>query len=118
MIRVHVAITAVLFLVFAGFSPDSVWAQTTGQAPAAFEKALKPAESAKPQEEGPKPVGEIKAITGVASLTSAKGESRFASEGSKLYVGDVVSTQKSSSAVLKFIDQTQVALRHLSRFVV
>lgn len=84
-----------------------------GQVPSAFAGAV-----SEGQEKKEEPVGHIKAITGVVSLKSAAGRSKFASEGTKLYVGDIVNTQKGSTAVLKFIDNTQVALRPSTRFVV
>lgn len=90
-----------------GVLPQSI------QTPSAFAKVVE-------SEEAPKAdsVGFIKAITGVVSIRSADGRSKFASEGSKLFVGDVVNTEKGSTAVLKFVDNTQVALRPSTRFVV
>ncbi|HEY1058418.1 MAG TPA: FecR family protein [Limnobacter sp.] len=63
-------------------------------------------------------VGTIKVVTGLVNLQSAAGKSRFAAAGSALYKGDVINTQAKSTAVLEFIDSTQVALRPGSRFVV
>ncbi|MCQ8896283.1 FecR domain-containing protein [Limnobacter humi] len=63
-------------------------------------------------------VGTIKVVTGLVNLQSAAGKSRFAAAGSALYKGDIINTQAKSTAVLEFIDSTQVALRPGSRFVV
>lgn len=97
-----------------------------GVAPAAHGQAalelLKPgvnkATEGAQQAQAEKSVGQIRAITGLISLKSAEGKIRFASTGSKLYVGDVVTTEKKSTAVLEFVDTTQVALRPETRFVV
>lgn len=77
----------------------------------------KSADSAQ-QPQADKSVGQIRAITGLISLKNAEGKIRFASTGSKLYVGDVVNTEKKSTAVLEFVDTTQIALRPETRFVV
>lgn len=94
--------TAALALsVLAGFHSPSVLAQTA--AVTADQK---------------KTVGTIKSISGLVSLKSAEGKDKFASIGTKLLVGDVINTHKNSSAMLEFIDTTQVALRANSQFVV
>lgn len=90
-------------------SPAAVWAQTKSPFPA---DAPVNASSSK------KVVGEIKSITGLVSLQSAEGKSKFASAGTKLNVGDVINTQKKSGAVLVFVDTTQIALRPSTQFVV
>jgi hypothetical protein len=64
------------------------------------------------------PVGTIKVVTGLVNLQTAEGKNKFASVGTKLNVGDIINTQSKSTAVLEFIDTTQVALRPDSRFVV
>lgn len=63
-------------------------------------------------------VGSIKVVTGLVNIQTAEGKNKFASAGTKLNVGDVINTQAKSTAVLEFIDTTQVALRPGSRFVV
>lgn len=63
-------------------------------------------------------VGTIKTITGLVNLQTAEGKNKFANAGTKLNVGDVINTQAKSTAVLEFIDTTQVALRPNTRFVV
>lgn len=62
--------------------------------------------------------GTIKVVTGLVNLKSADGKQRFASAGTRLYTGDVINTQAKSTAVLEFVDTTQVALRPTSTFVV
>lgn len=63
-------------------------------------------------------VGTIKVITGLVNLQTADGKNKFANAGTKLNVGDVINTQAKSTAVLEFVDTTQVALRPNTRFVV
>lgn len=63
-------------------------------------------------------VGTIKVVTGLVNLQTEDGKNRFASAGTKLFKGDVINTQAKSTAMLEFIDTTQVALRPNSRFVV
>jgi len=63
-------------------------------------------------------VGSIKAVTGLVNLQTAEGKNKFAGAGTKLNVGDVINTQAKSTAVLEFVDTTQVALRPNTRFVV
>ncbi|HEX4916671.1 MAG TPA: FecR domain-containing protein [Limnobacter sp.] len=63
-------------------------------------------------------VGSIKAITGLVNIQTAQGKNKFANAGTKLNVGDVINTQGKSTAVLEFVDTTQVALRPNTRFVV
>lgn len=63
-------------------------------------------------------VGSIKVVTGLVNLQTAEGKNKFASAGTKLNVGDVINTQAKSTAVLEFVDTTQVALRPNTRFVV
>ena len=66
----------------------------------------------------PTAVGEIRTVSGIVSLKTAEGKNRFIAEGSKLFVGDVLTTEKESTAVLYFLDTSQVALRPSTRFVV
>lgn len=116
MVRLNYTAALALIPMFIGgvvFSLPGVSIAQSGQVPAAFANAVSEGEKEKVE-----PVGQIKALTGVVSLRSAAGRSKFASEGTKLYVGDIVNTQKGSTAVLKFIDGTQVALRPSTRFVV
>lgn len=80
------------------------------QTPTVLEKAQETSEI--------KEVGSIRNLTGLVSLQSAEGKNRFANVGSKLYVGDIINTQKKSTAVLTFVDNTQVALRPSTQFVV
>jgi hypothetical protein len=54
----------------------------------------------------------------LVNLQTAEGKNKFASAGTKLNVGDVINTQAKSTAMLEFIDTTQVALRPNTRFVV
>ncbi len=63
-------------------------------------------------------VGSIKVVTGLVNLQTAEGKNKFAGAGTKLNVGDVINTQSKSTAVLEFVDTTQVALRPNTRFVV
>jgi len=63
-------------------------------------------------------VCEIKSITVIVTLKTAEGKNRFIAEGSKLFVGDTITTEKESTAVLTFVDTSQVALRPSTRFVV
>lgn len=108
------------------FLAIAVGALATGLTPVAHGQAaldlLKPgvnkAAGDTPQAQAEKSVGQIRAITGLISLKNAEGKIRFASTGSKLYVGDVVTTEKKSTAVLEFVDTTQIALRPETRFVV
>jgi hypothetical protein len=65
-----------------------------------------------------KVVGSIKTVTGLVNVQGTDSKIRFAAAAGKLYVGDVVNTQKNSTAVLEFIDTTQIALRPASRFEV
>lgn len=95
---------AFLFWAMAGVA----FAQT--QTPTALEKTEETSEI--------KVVGSIRNLTGLVSLQSAEGKNRFANVGSKLYVGDIINTQKKSTAVLTFVDNTQVALRPSTQFVV
>ena len=60
-------------------------------------------------------VGSIKVVTGLVNLQTAEGKNKFASAGTKLNVGDVINTQAKSTAVLEFVDTTQVALRPKDR---
>ncbi len=86
-------------------------------------QSLKPADLTAPvgavsSESKQKVVGRIKAVTGLVNLQTAQGKNRFASVGTALNVGDVINTQAKSTAVLEFIDTTQIALRANTRFVV
>lgn len=90
-------------------APSTLWAQT---------KSPFPQDASANSSSTKKVVGEIKSITGLVSLQSAEGKSKFASAGTKLNVGDVINTQKKSGAVLIFVDTTQIALRPSTQFVV
>ena len=86
-------------------------------------QSLKPADLAAPvgassSESQQKMVGRIKVVTGLVNLQTAQGKNKFASVGTALNVGDVINTQAKSTAVLEFIDTTQIALRANTRFVV
>jgi hypothetical protein len=69
-------------------------------------------------QQGQSGVGTIKAVTGLVNLQTAEGKTKFAGAGTRLNVGDVINTQAKSTAVLEFVDTTQVALRPGTRFVV
>ncbi|MDX1669621.1 MAG: FecR domain-containing protein, partial [Limnobacter sp.] len=87
----------------------SAWAQN--QAPTALKAvAEQPTEA--------KQVGTIRNFTGLVNLQSADGKNRFANVGTHLLVGDIINTQKNSTAMLEFVDNTQVALRPSTQFVV
>ena len=81
-------------------------------------KDLAPANAQSSSEVAKPVVGSIKTITGLVNLQTAEGKNKFASAGTKLNVGDVINTQAKSTAVLEFVDTTQVALRPNTRFVV
>lgn len=83
--------------------------QTRDLLPATAETASQPVKAV---------VGTIKVVTGLVNLQTAEGKNKFASAGTKLNVGDVINTQAKSTAVLEFVDTTQVALRPGTRFVV
>ncbi len=85
--------------------------------------ALAQSQSANPlreasSESSEKSVGSIRNFTGLVSLQSAEGKNKIANVGTRLFVGDIINTQKDSTVVLVFVDKTQVALRPKTRFVV
>lgn len=81
-------------------------------------KDLVPAVAQSASQPGKAVVGTIKVVTGLVNLQTAQGKNKFAGVGTKLNVGDVINTQAKSTAVLEFVDTTQVALRPDTRFVV
>ncbi|MDH4395409.1 MAG: FecR domain-containing protein [Limnobacter sp.] len=103
------SIQAATLAICLGATPAYVWAQT---------KSPFPSDAPVNSSSSKKVVGEIKSITGVVSLQTAEGKSKFASTGTKLNVGDIINTQKKSGAVLLFVDTTQIALRPSTQFVV
>lgn len=107
--RLRVFKTSFLLFVLYGLAM-SIQANAQSEAPTVLEK--------EPQNVEAKAVGSIRNFTGLVSLQSAEGKNKFANVGTKLYVGDIINTQKSSTAVLVFVDNTQVALRPSTRFVV
>jgi hypothetical protein len=66
----------------------------------------------------PTDVGNVHAMTGIVGLVSAEGKRRIVAVGSKLFEGDIVTTQANSTAVLTFTDTSQVALRADSKLSV
>ncbi len=98
------ALRAALLLFCAAATLPTAWAQTAAAAPATASTA--PA------------IGRVLLATGTVTLQPAGGSPRLASADTDLQVGDVVQTQASSTAALRYSDGTSVQLGQLSRMAI